>query len=110
MCSGWGFFSEGGKETIKVHNGKLFPTQFEISVRRPDYTEDGYRSITNEELNFVNLSSTMVEVDSKYSRGFVVSSNIPTDDKVEFWVSVIDRNQPGFVKAELCSRILVWKK
>jgi len=101
-------YSESSVETIKVHNGKDVPAQFGISVRKPDYTEEGYRSITDEELNQVVLSTTLMGVPSAWSETFEVSFSLP--DKVEFWVSIIDRNQPGLVKAELCSRILVWKK
>ena len=97
---------------IRVHNGNDVDTEFLIKYRYPDHVGTGYQFPTDSVKDWITISTGSVIFGPHETKDILVSMYMPEDavapgDKWEFWVSVIDNSQEGFVKTELCVRWLI---
>ena len=97
---------------ITIHNGNNYEAQFEISYRVPDNVQEGYTRPTVEVLDWVIIVDTTPVLAAYQTKEIAVVLDMPRNAKApgdnwEFWVSVKDKSQGGFVQTEICSRWLV---
>lgn len=97
---------------ITVHNGNDEETKFLIKYRYPDHVGDGYSYPTSDVENWITIGSDSIMFGPYETKEIIVALNMPEGasspgDKWEFWISVIDASQEGFVKTELCIRWLI---
>lgn len=97
--------------TLKVHNGNDAEALFTVMARMPDNVTDGYSKPTTEMLDWVSISGAGMPLAPYETKEVTVSLAMPegatAPDKWEFWISVIDNSQSGFVKVELCAKWLI---
>ena len=97
---------------ITIHNGNNYEAQFEISYRVPDNVQEGYARPTVEVADWVIIVDTTPVLAAYQTKEIAVVLDMPGNakspgDDWEFWVSVKDKSQGGFVQTEICSRWLV---
>jgi hypothetical protein len=98
--------------SVRVHNGNDVDTEFLIKYRYPDHVGDGYSYPSSEVSNWVTISTNSLVFGPHETRDIPVALIMPSGavspgHKWEFWISVVDNSQEGFVKTELCIRWLV---
>ena len=98
--------------SIRVHNGNDVSTEFLIKYRYPDHVGDGYSFPTDNVRDWIVINTGSLTFGPHETRDIPVSLVMPEAEvapghKWEFWISVIDNSQEGFVKTELCVRWLV---
>ena len=97
---------------ITIHNGNAYEAQFEVTYREPDNVQEGYARPTEEVASWVMIVDTTPVLAAYETKDIEVVLDMPSNAKSpgadwEFWVSVKDRSQGGFVQTEICSRWLV---
>ena len=97
---------------MTVHNGNDYPANFIIKYRYPDHVGEGYSFPSDDVANWVTVSGNDVDFQPYETKDITVSVTMPTGavspgNKWEFWISVVDDSQEGFVKTELCVRWLI---
>ena len=97
---------------VTIHNGNNYEAQFEISYRVPDNVQEGYARPTVEVADWVIIVDTTPVLAAYQTKEIAVVLDMPGNakspgDDWEFWVSVKDKSQGGFVQTEICSRWLV---
>lgn len=97
---------------LSVHNGGDAVALFAVTYRHPDNVEEGYDKPTEIVQEWVIIADESPILQPKETRDISVTLSMPEDadsfsPQWEFWVSVIDMSQKGFVRTELCCRWLV---
>ncbi len=97
---------------ISIHNGKDTTAAFSVSYRFPDRVADGYSIPTPDVQNWIIIADSTPVLAPKETKQVAIVLEMPEKainpaPKWEFWISVVDTTQAGFVKTELCSRWLV---
>ena len=100
---------------LLVHNGKDTAATFLITYRYPDQVGDGYVKPTSEVRDWVIIADSTPILAPKETREILIALEMPKDAVApgklwEFWISVKDTTQTGFVVTELCSRWLVQQR
>lgn len=98
--------------TIRVHNGNGVSTDFLVKYRYPDHVGDGYSFPTDSTKDWITISTGSITFGPYETRDIPISLHMPDGavspgNKWEFWISVIDNSQEGFVRTELCVRWLI---
>ena len=94
---------------IKIYNGNPIPTSYLVSARYPDVPTEGYLSVPTSFLPFVKVSKPTVVIESHSIETIPISVVIPANYKLptkkfEFWLSVKEQGQRGFVQTETCTK------
>lgn len=97
---------------IRVHNGNDEETEFTIKYRYPDHVGDGFVFPTDEVEDWITIETDSLTFNPHETKDILVVLHMPSNadtpgDKWEFWISIIDASQSGFVKTELCVRWLI---
>lgn len=97
---------------ITVHNGQDTEILFDVTYKHPDHVGEGFVKPTEEVQDWVIIADTTPLLAPFETRTISILLDMPESatapgDGWEFWISVIDASQAGFVKTELCSRWLI---
>lgn len=97
---------------VKVHNGNDAETTFAVNYRFPDHVGEGYVKPTEEVQDWIIIADTTPLLAPFETRTISILLDMPENaiapgNKWEFWISVIDTSQAGFVRTELCPRWLI---
>jgi len=97
---------------ISIHNGNDGQASFSITYRIPDRIADGYSEPMVEAQDWIIIADSTPVLMPRETKDILITLEMPKNTKVnskkwEFWISVKDTTQVGFVQTELCSRWLV---
>lgn len=97
---------------MRVHNGNNVSTPFTVAYRIPDNFATGFLPPTPEVANWVTIIGADTPLEAYETRDLTVTLSMPYGavapaHQWEFWISVKDNSQAGFVQTELCTRWLI---
>jgi len=96
---------------ISVHNGGDSSAVFDVAYRVPDNVTSAYKFPPTEAQDWVIIADPAPIIASYATKGIMVTLDMPesaeSPEYWEFWTSVKDTSQDGFVKTELCTRWLI---
>lgn len=101
-------------DSVRIFTIEYIPesTPFSVNYRHPDNVDEGYAKPPDEAQDWVIIADTTPVLAPYETRDILVVLAMPQDAEVfapkwEFWVSVKDTSQTGFVAVELACRWLV---
>jgi hypothetical protein len=97
---------------VTIYNAKDTFVTYEVKYRVPDYTSDGYIKAPDIVQDWVLVADPTPMLSPGEIKDVLIVIEMPEDavspaPKWEFWISVRDITQTGFVQTELCSRWFV---
>lgn len=108
-----GFYPGARAEsTLLLYNGGDTKASFSITCRPPDNLKDGYTMPPPEALGWVTVEDPLPTLEPKETKALLIVLEMPEKatsppEQWEFWISVFDTSQTGFVVTELASRWLI---
>lgn len=98
---------------ITIYNQNDYATNFLISARHPDYTENSYEPFPH--LDWITISPDQVTIDAYDNSEIMVRIIMPQDaqysgKKTEVWISFKEQGESGssgMIQIEIASRLLI---
>jgi len=98
---------------ITIYNQNDYTTNFLISTRNPDYTENGYEPFPH--TDWISIIPEQVTIDANQTADVLIVIIMPEDaqysgKKAEGWISFKEQGEPGsseMIQIEIVSRLLI---
>jgi len=94
-----------------VHNGKDEATEFSVTYRIPNQVSKGYVKAPVGAQDWVIIADSTPVIKTRETKEILIVLDMPLETtappKWEFWISVMEKAQPGMIHTELCARWLV---
>lgn len=107
-------FHPGGRAeyNLTIHNGGTTAAKFTVSYRYPDHVGEGYDMPPAVVQDWVIIVDSTIVLQGRETRDVLMVLDMPLDATIEsrrweFWVAVMEVNQPGLVQTEMATRWLV---
>ena len=95
---------------VTIYNQNTYDATFQVRVRQPDYTEEGYEPLPYP--GWVTITPDSLTIEAGGEEEVLVIIAMPPDadysgKKCEVWVTFAEQGSSGMVRIEIASRFLI---